>query len=252
MTFMERAFLAKFSIPIVAFVIILSIPTLLFATNDSVSSPVDLWNIFAFLLGAFLGLAELLSRYRDEPWKASFSPWGFFYMVINGLVSVGAYWVVIHYPVFQAISKPGFPSAMAAGLGSMAIFRSKVFIYKSENGNEYPIGPDIIVNIFMKTIDRQIDRRQARRRQALITDQMAAITDFNKAEEYLSISLLSFQSLSSEEREKIKGEIEKLKASNLPNEVKILALGYTLLDFTGESNFKQCVKELKKYLGSKI
>lgn len=138
------------------------------------------WYIFAFLLGAFAGMAEILSRYREEPWKASSSLPGMIYIGSNGLISTGAYWVVLHYPIFSAISEPGFPAAIAAGLGSMAIFRSKVFVYKSDNGNEYPIGPDIVLDIFLKTIDRQIDRGQALRRQKLITTQMSNISNFER------------------------------------------------------------------------
>ena len=103
-----------------------------------------------FILGGFVGMTELLSRYTDEPWKASLSLPGFIYMGTNGLISVGAYWVILEYPVFPALSQPGFLSAVAAGLGAMVVFRSRIFVYRSENGNEYPIGPDIVLNVLRR------------------------------------------------------------------------------------------------------
>jgi hypothetical protein len=54
----------------------------------------------------------------------------------------------------------------------------------------------------MNTIDRQIDRSQALRRQNLISSEMSDITSFDKAAKYFDTSLLSFQNLTDEERAK--------------------------------------------------
>lgn len=110
--------------------------------------------------------------------------------------------MLINHKVFPTVNSQGLPAAIVSGLGSMAIFRSKIFVYRSPKGKEYPIGPDIILNIFMNTIDRQIDRSQALRRQNLISSEMSDITGFDKAAKYFDTSLLSFQNLTDEERAK--------------------------------------------------
>ncbi len=233
-----------------AFSIVFSLSCL--AAENVAPGSGNAWYVFAFLLGAFAGMAEILSRYRDEPWRASFSVPGIAYIFSNGLISTGAYWTVITYKIFTGINEPGFPAAIAAGFGSMAIFRSKIFVYRSDSGNEYPIGPDIVLDIFMKTIDRQIDRKQAVRRQGLITNTMSDISGiggaFDKAADYFDTALLSFQHLTKEDKSEWKNKIDGLKKSGLPEKVKLYALGYALLDLTGEDHFHQCIDKLKEYI----
>jgi peptidoglycan/LPS O-acetylase OafA/YrhL len=119
---------------------LLIIPACALAASDT---PADVqtsfWYVFTFFLGAFAGMAEILSRYRDEPWKASLGIQGLIYMVVNGFVSMGAYWVLINHKVFPTVNSPGLPAAIVSGLGSMAIFRSKIFVYRSPEGKEYPM-----------------------------------------------------------------------------------------------------------------
>ena len=207
-----------------------------------------MWYLLTFLIGAFVGITEILSRYRDEPWKAAFSQPGVLYMAVNGLVSMGAFWIITNYQIIPSVDQAGFPAAMAAGFGSMAVLRSKLFVYASEDGKDMSVGPEIVLDIFMTAVDKQIDRKQALRRQDLITSQLSEIADFDKAIEYFDTAILAFQHMTREATEGWATEMEKLKASELPEKVKIQALGYSLLNITGESHFKQCVGELKKYV----
>lgn len=239
------SFLFFFSFLLVSLII----PPCSYAEPQAPGDGMDWWYLLAFIFGVLTGMAEILSKYRDEPWKASKSRPGIIYMALNGFVSIVAYWIVLEYKVFTAIDSPGVSAAIAAGFGSMAILRSKIFVYKTQGGEEYPIGPDIVLTIFMKNIDREIDRKQALRRQNLVSEEMSDISDFNKAAEYFDTSLLSFQNLTDEERENFKIEIENLKNSDLDDRIKIFALGYALLNLTGEGNFKQFITGLKKYIG---
>lgn len=217
------------------------------APDPNIFGP-GLWYLLTFLIGVFVGMTEILSRYRDDPWKASVSGPGFVYMLANGLLSVGAYWIIVKYQIFPGIEQPGFPAAMVAGFGSMAVMRSKFFVYTSEDGKDVSVGPEIVLDIFMKTVDKQIDRKQAIRRQKLITQQLEGIMNFSKVVEYFDTAILSFQHMTPEDTQGWKQEMEKLDASDLPEKVKIYALGYALLNITGEGHFKHCVEELKKYI----
>ena len=73
-----------------------------------------MWYLLTFLIGAFVGITEILSRYRDEPWKAAFSQPGVLYMAVNGLVSTGAFWIITNYQIIPGVDQAGFPAAMAA------------------------------------------------------------------------------------------------------------------------------------------
>ncbi|MDQ3172605.1 MAG: hypothetical protein M3Q91_02715 [Acidobacteriota bacterium] len=44
--------------------------------------------VAAFMFGALVGLAEIASRYRDEPLKAVGSPYGLVYLFLNGYLSM--------------------------------------------------------------------------------------------------------------------------------------------------------------------
>ena len=246
-------FLISDNKPAIIFAILIAVifsPATSFATDTPpITSEIDIWQFTTFLFGSFVGMTEILSRYRDEPWKAAGSLPGCSYMTINGVISVCAYNILINYDIITSFNSIGLATSVFASTSAMAIFRSKLFIYSADNGNEYPIGPDIVLSILMKTVDRQIDRRQAFRRENLVFAAMSGITDFNKAAEFVDANLLAFQNLSDEEKLKFASEVDKLKTEkDLPNNVKILALGYSVLTITGESNFNKTIKNLKKYL----
>ncbi len=46
----------------------------------------------------------------------------------------------------------------------MTVFRSKLFTFRSPDGKEYAIGPAIVLETILKTIDQKIDRRRATER----------------------------------------------------------------------------------------
>ncbi|HEV2688665.1 MAG TPA: hypothetical protein VGV35_08930 [Bryobacteraceae bacterium] len=46
------------------------------------------------VFGVLTGAAEIIARYRDEPFAATFSPPGLIYMVLNGAISGAAYGVL--------------------------------------------------------------------------------------------------------------------------------------------------------------
>src|ERR1700736_4638403 len=49
--------------------------------------PVLLTAFFA----AFLGWSEIISRYRDEPLRATWTPYGLIYLLANALVALGGF-----------------------------------------------------------------------------------------------------------------------------------------------------------------
>lgn len=51
--------------------------------------------VAAFMFGALVGLAEIASRYRDEPLKAVDSPYGLVYLFLNGYLSMLAFLLIL-------------------------------------------------------------------------------------------------------------------------------------------------------------
>src|SRR4051794_7891112 len=88
------------------------------------------------LVGGVLGMCELLSRYRDEPWRAVVSWTALLYILINAGASLLALFLVnVWKPTFGL--NPTIDGAklqiiwiLVAGLGAMAFFRSSIFTFR--------------------------------------------------------------------------------------------------------------------------
>ncbi len=214
-------------------------------------SRVLFWAMASLVFGMLTGLSELLSRYRDEPILASANPFGIGYLLLNGLVSLAAFALLRRYPsqIFPVIQQDLLLTAVVAGFGSMAVFRSKLFTFRSDDGKDYAIGPAIVLDTVLKTIDRKIDRLRAAERQAKVFDKMKDLQDFENTAHYLEASLLSFQNLTQAEKEEISRIIDQYrKAPGWSTPLKIMAVGFAFLTIAGEENFDQVIAKLSDYL----
>jgi plasmid maintenance system killer protein len=211
------------------------------------------WVFATFVFGALVGLSEILSRYRDEPMLATATASGMSYLAFNGAISAVAFGVLRKYPekILPVLNNDLCLTAVAAGFGAMVIFRSKLFTFKSSDGNEYPIGPAIALDTILKMIDSQIDRRRATERQKRVFDSMFAIHDFARAADYMEASLLSFQNLSPDDKKQISTTIDQYRTTTKwPDTLKGLGLGFAFLSIAGEDNFDVVVANLRQYVAS--
>jgi hypothetical protein len=209
------------------------------------------WGLLSFAIGALAGVSEIVSRYRDEPLRATVNRFGMAYLLLNGLASVLAYGFFVRYPtkILPAIGDDLLLASIVAGFGAMAVLRSNFFIFRTEDNKEYPIGPSIVIETFLRMLDRKIDRQRALVRQQQVFEQMKGIADFDKAANYLEASLLSFQNLTQEEKADIAAVItEYRQATNWPPVLRMMAVGFPFLTIAGEENFAAVIANLKAYL----
>ena len=150
--------------------------------------------------------------------------------------------------IFPAVKDDLFLTAMVAGFGGMTIFRSKLFTFRSTDGKEYAIGPAIVLETALKTLDHKIDRRRATERQARVFGEMSTLHDFVGTAQYIEASLNSFQNLTPEEKAEIRSVIEECRKLQWPNELKIIALGFAFLNIAGEENFDAVVANMRRLL----
>jgi hypothetical protein len=218
-------------------------------TKDFVAQNL-LYLLLAALFGAAVGAAEIISRYRDEPFIAVLSPPGLSYLLLNAIISALAFFLVIHY---QGTMFPNIRDRLLAsiltGFGSMVVMRSKLFSFKTEAGEVYSVGPEAVLAIFLSSVDRQIDRYRASRRQELVYEQTCDIADAINAPSFLRAFLVSYQNLSSEEKQKINADIKDIYANpDLPTPLlKFMAVAFGFLNIMGERNFKALILQLKRY-----
>lgn len=207
---------------------------------------------FAACFGAATGVSEIISRYRDEPLLATINRYGLSYAGANGALSAGAFALLSRYSeqLFPTATADWLLRAFWAGFGAMVVMRSKLFIFRSDDGKDYPIGPAIVMETFLRMLDRKIDRYRASKRQARVFTAMRDITDFDTSADYLSASLLSFQNLSEQEKAEIATVIKDYTDAPWPVPLKCAALGLAFLTIAGEENFDQVIGSLKTYLAT--
>jgi hypothetical protein len=211
------------------------------------------WASATFIFGALVGFAEILSRYRDEPLLATFTSSGMSYLAINGTISTLAFVLLRRYPtqVFAGLNNDLLLTAVVAGFGAMAVFRSKLFSFKASDGTEVPIGPAIVLDSILKMIDHKIDRRRATERQTRVFNSMFEFRDFTAIADYMEASLNSFQNLSEDDKKAISEGIKDLKTrTTWPEQLKCLALGFAFLTVAGDENFDLVVSNIKRYLST--
>ncbi len=217
--------------------------------------------VAAALLGAFTGAAEVVLRYRDEPFLALASGPAQLYLLFNAAVSLAAFALIRRYghQVLPVAANDLTLSAIAGGFGGMAAMRSKLFSYQTESGKELAAGPALVVDAFLRVLDRKIDRVRSAARERLVFERVNhlfpdGVTDqqFSFAVTFLQAHLLSYLNLTSAEKEEIAGILRSYQADpelqKWPLALRMLAVGFAILNLVGESNLGQVFEDLEAAL----
>ena len=207
----------------------------------------------AFLFGGLVGVAEIASRYRDEPFQAIWSPYGLIYVILNGVISALALLLIFrykqHFP--PAIAEDPLLAAITAGFGSGAVMRTRLAVLKGPDNKEVSVGPDYVITTLLQIFDRNIDRLRATKRQQLAIENLAEMRrlgNFTNGSRYLLVSLLAFQNLSEDTKKQLSAIISEYESQQLPDEIKYLALEFVFLTIAGESHFKSVLDQALRTL----
>jgi hypothetical protein len=134
-----------------------------------------------------------------------------------------------------------------AGTAALAFFRSSLFRAKIDDAT-VPIGPALILDGLLSAIDRTVDREIATPRSDAIARIMANV-DFDKAQDALSAYCLALmQNLSQEDSQRLADQLNRIKASNVPNDIKVLNLGLALLNTFGEDVLGRACTALSEHI----
>jgi len=209
-----------------------------------------LWALFAAIFGGLVGAAELMSRYRDDPLQAMKSAPASVYVILNAITSAAAFALLL------ASRQSIFPEAsdlslvLIAGFGAMTLLRSKILTFRTASGDDVPIGVDVVISSFLRAADRSIDRHQAVLRWDRAFQYLHDIPDektFVYLADYFGTNLVSYQSVSPEEREDFKATIETLEVKQTINVgLRAVAAGLAFQEIAGSQNFDRVVKEFRK------
>jgi hypothetical protein len=189
-------------------------------------------------MGAAVGLAELVSRYRDAPGRSVLKLPAFLYVGVNAGAAAAALALIRLFGWTFNIGAEGdervrWTQVLLAGLGSMALFRSSLFVVRA-GGQDIGVGFSSFLAIVLSAADREVDRVRAQAR-AKAVDRIMRDVSFDKAADALTTHCLALmQNLSEEDQRAVARQVAELKTSSMDEDVKALSLGLLLMNVVGE------------------
>ena len=217
--------------------------------------PLDEFLLVSVVLGATVGVAEVVSRYRDEPFVALLgNAYGPIYIGLNGLASTAAYGVLFHFGdrIIVGVGTDPVLRSLAAGFGASLLLRSKFFNLRSAAGEEIGVGPDAVISTLLRCVDRGIDRARSARRQRIVYRTCGAIApaDVPRATSFLRTAIASFQNLSDSEKREFDEIVARLANDRGDPLLRFMLISFAFLNISGEENFETLMDDLGDFLRS--
>lgn len=204
-------------------------------------------------LGGALGMAELISRYRDAPIVALRTWPAIVYMAINVGASLGAFGLanIFHWKInlgdANDMAAGQWTLVIVCGLSAMALFRSSLFVRRIGD-RDIGVGPSSFLQVFLNAADAEVDRSRAVRRADAVSRIMQDI-DYAKAFDALPPYCLALmQNLSDDMQRDLRKALELLDKEPMAPDLKTRVLGLELVNVVGIPVLEQAVKSL----GNKI
>ncbi|MEU6724748.1 hypothetical protein ABZ917_13650 [Nonomuraea wenchangensis] len=205
--------------------------------------------VAAGLIGALVALAELVSRYRDDPWRALISLPAGLYVLVNLAGSIGGLWMIKQFGWTFGATGAGLEltQVLVAGFGSSALFRSSLF--NVTVGNQVVgVGPSAVLTVLLSAADRAVDRGQAKIRSEQVRKIMDKYPFERGADALFQYSIATLQNFTPAETKAIEDRISSLRSgreSTLPDQLKSYLLGLTLQTLVGEKTLRELVESLR-------
>lgn len=205
----------------------------------------------AALLGLLVGLAELVSRYRDAPQQVLYARPALLYLSINGAASAFAL-ALTHFYGWNfgaTASAARWTQVLVAGVGAMALFRTSLFAVRAGD-KDIGVGPSTFLQIFLDAADREVDRLRALARSKSVAKLMEGV-DYQKASDVLvPFCLALMQNVPKGEQQKLEEAVKLLAAQMLDTGIKVRILGLHLIGVIGAEVLEAAVETLRPDLKS--
>jgi hypothetical protein len=197
-------------------------------------------------IGVFVGLAELVSRYRDQPSAVLFAPSAWLYMVLNGAASLAAlsFAKTMGWDFGMAdASQRALILILLCGFGAMGLIRTS-FANIAVSGKDVSIGFVTVLDSLLYAADRGVDRARSRQRIKVATRIMRDV-EFENAREALPATVLaSLQNVSVVEAQKLRETLSAIAESDQTPLPKNIQLGLTLMNLAGPAALQEAVTSL--------
>lgn len=192
--------------------------------------------LVAAVLGGLVGAVEIFQRYRSEPFRAVWNPWGGAYIAFNGFVAGIGFFIAIRAEglISERSSLELLRWAALAAFSSSALLRAKLMTIRLSDGKEVALGPELIIQTLLTVLDRELDRYRARHRFDTV-HRLFATVDFDRAKLRLPLQVFqAMQTITEEESARLMkriAEVDQMKTIDARD--KSFLLGFYLLDLVG-------------------
>lgn len=207
--------------------------------------------LIAYGMTIFISLlvasSELFTKFKDEPFKIlTKHKVSWFYLLFNAFIASFCLYMLTQTTIFGTSESEILKAALTAGFGSTILMRSK-FMKVNINGKEIAVGPELIINVYLETLERKIDRDRALIRKNVVEHCMSEI-DFHKARGYAETTIIaSLQNATPERIKHLMDEIKKIESSHQMGEKeKSFALGYLVMNIMGEDFLQELFNDHNK------
>jgi len=203
----------------------------------------------AALLGILVGLAELVSRYRDAPQSVLYKPPALLYLALNGAASGLALALIraFDWKFGAGADTVRWVQLLVAGVGAMALFRTSLFTVRAGD-RDIAVGPATFLQIFRDAADREVDRLRASDRSSKVGKLLDGV-DYTKASEGLiPYCLTLMQNVPDNEQQKLVQAVKLLDAEPIEPAIKVRILGLLLMNVVGPNVLSAAVDALREQL----
>lgn len=196
-------------------------------------------------IGGLVGVGELVARYRDSPGRALLAPSAWLYIAVNAASSAAALGLILAFgwTFGQTGEAARWIQVLVAGFGSMALFRSSLFMIRIGD-QDVGVGPSSFLQVVLNAADSGVDRSRAEYR-ADLTGNVMINVDYEKAKAALpAYCLMLMQNLSPDLQRDLVTDLNAIESTEMDSVVKSLNLGLRLMNMVGPHVLQQAVQSL--------
>jgi hypothetical protein len=198
-------------------------------------------------IGALLGIAELLARYRDKPTRIARRVAAWTYVLLNAVASVVALTLIRQFGwTFGQEDTAAIATAqvLVAGLGAAVLFRSSLFLFKVGDEN-VGLGPSVLLTSLLGAADRSVDRDQAGERLRSAGETLQNVSFVKAKDALVTAALAASANVSAEESASLRQAVKALESeASMTDAAKTLVLGMLIIDVVGAGVLEETAKQL--------
>jgi hypothetical protein len=212
----------------------------------SAQTAIDL--VTVALIGGLVAIGELVSRYRDAPFRALRCGAAYVYILVNVAAGAAAYGLIgaFGWHFGAATGEPvRWTRVLVAGFGAMALFRSSLFIIRVHD-EDVGIGPSSLLKSLLSAADRGVDRARGAARAQEVEALLAGVSWERARTDLPALCLSLMQNCTLIEEDALAGAIRDIEAGDLDDDIRVLLVALELMNLAGIGVLRGAVALVKR------